>query len=214
MTNVPAHSPNCAERCPLRRRPRRRGPRSLGALQRRALCRFTPSAGVLVSGPHVPRAPAGVSSLNRRTSSVTRSPNTVFHTPSPCARFCDNDCSLPTFSESQDGTAGPNSGFSVRASASRPGQNLGFSSTPGSTQNSPNLSMPPGGRGVPRAQSRATTPQLATPHVNRLRMWSINARKLLRRKAELEARLTNSGDLAFRGCGICDSQWVRARGSP
>ena len=225
------------ERCPPCKRPRRRGPRSLAALQRRALSRFTPPAGILVkSGSHLPGAPAGVlfsvyrySPLEVRASRVdgqaiptilnldaSVSNSDIFVPPN------GRDCSFNTAFAS-----GPTEPSGWGTSRAAPGSrrlavSTGVRSPSGAGDNAPpndnrNLQEsqtelpqnPAGARAdtlenaeIPgvRARNRDDSkpePQLKpaplTLSAQSIRIWSINARKLLRRRAELEARLLNAG---------------------
>lgn len=196
--HVPAH-PEDAERCPPRRR---RGPRSLTALIRRAAYRFSRPAGALAKPlPHHSGAPAGVSVTSRlmRSSdsasskvngseSISVSANEFHHN-----RFLDFSQNSKLQVQAPSNITG---GWATSRAAA------GFRRLVDSTAVSSPCGIGEGtvGENVCHGSSESKAPPppppsrpqqgacIASSNIfanQRIRIWSVNARKLLRRRAEI-----------------------------
>ncbi len=221
-SHVPARDLH-VERCPPHRR-RRRGPRSLRALRRRALVRFCPLAGVPGSKPGAAPSPgAPVSVPDELLRTLPLSTRSLHEHTFSCESVILDLHSL--ISDNDDHFKESESEFGVASSGNRwisreivdDSRNLESSRAVAEPEDSlPNTAKsaeflpcpvsvpesasptksPETGVGVPASGRRPPSPPPV--FVERVRIWSVNARKLLRRRAELEARLLNSGvDLLF-----------------
>ena len=166
--HVPAHD-HRAERCPPPRRRRRRGPRSIEALERRSRLRLTP--------PSVARGEARAVSPDTAggVPFVPMSSSTSSTTPCP--------------------TPSPTSASTTRAATGAAGQ----AAAPTVAHDAPGDLRAPAAAASSSVFSRCVHNSRSDSNfVNRnsffqhVRIWSVNVRKLLRRKAELEARLRNA----------------------
>ena len=158
--HVPAR-PCGVERCPPTRR-RRRGPRSLRALQRRARQRFTPPSGACGESQAAPLgAPDGVT-IVPTTHSLLSSATDVGQAER------DGSERFTPFNRPSCSSSAIAAGQAVRDGSER---------TNCVTFNFPNAN---------------DSSSLSRGFSQRTRIWSVNVRKLLRRKAELEARLKNA----------------------
>ena len=133
--------------------------------------------------PHQSDAPVGVNSLYRSTNS--RTANAIFVDSS---FFIDSNKSDHGTSHSHD----PGGWETSRvADGSR---RLVDSTAVGSLHGTGDRLGRDGTETIDNRHTRDPAPSLPQVSTQKLRIWSVNARKLLRRRAEIEARLRNSAD--------------------